>query len=77
VYVPRKQDDSQGTIALIFGILGCFYILPCIGGIIAISMGNNAKGSSQGSIAVALGWISTCINILTVLGLSLFFFLWW
>lgn len=77
VYAPGKQDDSQGTIALIFGILGCLYILPCIGGIIAIAMGNNAKGSSQGSIAVALGWVSTCINILMVLTLSLLFFMFW
>ena len=75
VYVPRKQDDSQGTIALIFGILGCLGILPCIGGIIAIVVGNNAKGSSQGSIAVTLGWISICLSIVAIIGLTFTF--WW
>ncbi|MHA1530474.1 MAG: zinc-ribbon domain-containing protein [Candidatus Heimdallarchaeota archaeon] len=74
-YVPRKQDDSQGTIALIFGILACVGILPCIGGIIAISVGNNAKGSSSGSIAVTLGWISICLQIVATIVLTSIF--WW
>ncbi len=76
-YVPRKQDDSQGIIALIFGILGCLGILPCIGGIIAIAVGNNAKGSSVGSIAVTLGWISICITIAASIVLAMSFFWWW
>lgn len=74
-YVPGKQDDSQGTIALIFGILACVGILPCIGGIIAISVGNNAKGSSSGSIAVTLGWISICLQIVATIVLTSIF--WW
>ncbi|TET29749.1 MAG: zinc ribbon domain-containing protein [Candidatus Heimdallarchaeota archaeon] len=76
VYVPRKQDDSQGTIALIFGILACVGILPCIGGIIAISVGNKAKGSSTGSIAVTLGWITICLNIIGIIVLAISF-MWW
>lgn len=76
VYVPRRQDESQGTIALIFGILACVGILPCIGGIIAISVGNNAKESSTGSLAVTLGWISICLHIIAIIGLSLSF-MWW
>jgi len=77
VYVPRKRDDSQGTIALIFGILACVGILPCIGGIIAISVGNNAKGSSTGSIAVTLGWISICLNIIYGIIVLIISFMFW
>ncbi|MBK5114572.1 MAG: zinc ribbon domain-containing protein [Candidatus Heimdallarchaeota archaeon] len=72
----RKQDDSQGTIALIFGILACVGILPCIGGIIAVIVGNNAKGSSNGSTGVTLGWISICLNIVAIIAISVSFF-WW
>ena len=75
VYVPRKRDDSQGTIALIFGILSCVGILPCIGGIIAISVGNNSKGSSNGSLAVTLGWISICLQIVATIVLTSIFWL--
>lgn len=62
---PRRTDDSSGTIALIFGILACTGILPCIGSLIAIIVGSSAKneGSSSGQAGFILGWVSCCLNI--------------
>ncbi|MBK5114109.1 MAG: zinc ribbon domain-containing protein, partial [Candidatus Heimdallarchaeota archaeon] len=34
VYTPKSSDDNTGIISLIFGILSCVGILPCIGGIV-------------------------------------------
>ncbi len=76
VYVPQKQDDSQGTIALIFGILGCVGVLPCIGSIVAIIVGNQAKNNSNASLGVTLGWIAICLNIIGIL-IFVFSFMWW
>jgi len=76
VYVPQRQDDSQGTIALIFGILGCVGVLPCIGSIVAIIVGNQAKNSSNASLGVTLGWIAVCLNIIGIL-IFAFSFMWW
>jgi hypothetical protein len=76
VYVPQKRDDSQGTIALIFGILACAGVLPCIGSIVAIIVGNQAKHSSNASLAVTLGWIGVCIQIVGIVVFAITFF-WW
>ena len=55
-----KESDTNGTIALIFGILG-FFILPIIGSIIAIIFGAIARSrdrdSSTGRVGVVLGII--------------------
>jgi hypothetical protein len=77
VVPPRRQDNSQGTLALVFGILACVGILPCIGSIIAIIVGNNAKGTSSGSIGVTLGWISICINLIAAIAIGVSFFFWY
>ncbi|MHA1376290.1 MAG: hypothetical protein ACTSR7_18585 [Promethearchaeota archaeon] len=57
---PRyyQQSNTNGTVALIFGILG-FFILPIIGSIIAIIFGAIARSrdpdSSTGKAGVVLG----------------------
>ncbi len=82
VYTSQKKDDSSGLISLIFGILGCIGILPCIGSIIAIFMGHSAKrkGESQySSIGVILGYIGICLYVIGgIIGLILWFTgIWW
>ena len=75
------NDTSMGTISLIFGIIGCLNILPCIGPIIAIITGYNAKntaGEGNGKIGKLLGWLAVLIVPLAliitfvVLGLTVF-----
>ena len=80
--MPDPQDTSTGTLSLIFGILGCLQILPCIGPIIAIITGYSSKGTageSNGRIGRILGWLSVCIipiaAVIIVL-LGYFVFLW-
>ena len=62
---PKKSDDSSGLVALIFGILACAGVLPCVGSIIAIAVGSSARedGNSMGNTGYILGWISCCCNI--------------
>ncbi len=80
--MPDPQDTSTGTLSLIFGILGCLQILPCIGPLIAIITGYSSKGTageSNGRIGRILGWLSVCIipiaaTIVVLLGY--FVFLW-
>ncbi|MFW9924542.1 MAG: hypothetical protein ACFFDW_14760 [Candidatus Thorarchaeota archaeon] len=77
-YTPTKRNsssDSAGIIALIFGILAILGILPCIGSIIAITVGSSAKndGSTAGQVGLILGWVSCCIPILIIV----FFFAFW
>ena len=79
--MPDPQDTSTGTLSLIFGILGCLQILPCIGPIIAIITGYSSKGTageSNGRIGRILGWLSVCIipiaaTIVVLLGYFVFF----
>ena len=82
VYTPQKKDDSTGLISLIFGILGCIGFLPCIGSIVAIILGHNAKskGESQyGSIGLTLGYIGIGLYVIGgIIGLILWFTgIWW
>jgi len=78
VYTPQRQDDSSGIISLIFGILGCVGILPCIGPIIAIIVGNQAKnkGETQYSqIGIVLGYIGLVLSIIgIIIGIVFAFF---
>lgn len=70
VYTPQKKDDSTGLISMIFGILSCIGFLPCIGSIVAIILGHNAKskGESQyGSIGLVLGYIGIGIYVVGVI----------
>ncbi len=79
--MPDPQDTSTGTLSLIFGILGCLQILPCIGPIIAIITGYSSKGTageSNGRIGRILGWLSVCIipiaaTIVVLLGFFVFY----
>ncbi len=69
VYTPQKKDDSTGLISLIFGILSCIGFLPCIGSIVAIVMGHNAKskGESQyGSIGLVLGYLGIGLYVVGI-----------
>ncbi|MFW9924797.1 MAG: DUF4190 domain-containing protein [Candidatus Thorarchaeota archaeon] len=62
--MPDPHDTSMGTMSLIFGILGCLQILPCIGPLIAIITGYSSKGTageSNGRIGRILGWLAVCI----------------
>lgn len=70
VYIPQKTQRSSssstaGLVALIFGILGCVGVLPCIGSCVAIVAGASARndGDTAGKIGLILGWISTCMYI--------------
>lgn len=61
-----KKESSMGTISLIFGILGCIGILPCLGSIIAIIAGFAGRGTtdeSNAKIGLILGWIGCCLYI--------------
>ena len=65
--MPDRSDTSMGTISLIFGILGCVQILPCIGPVIALITGYAAKGTagaSNGRIGRILGWLMICFPII-------------
>lgn len=67
--MPDPQDTSTGTISLIFGILGCIQVLPCIGPIIAIITGYSAKGTageSNGRIGRILGWLMLCLPLIGI-----------
>ena len=82
VYTSQKKDDSSGLISLIFGILGCIGILPCIGSIIAIFMGHSAKrkGESQySSIGLILGYLGAGLYVVSIIGVVIYFFIigWW
>lgn len=72
---PRKQDDSEviGSIALIFAILGIVGVLPCIGTIVGLILGGNAKnkGNKNGSIAFTIS-ILTIFGGLLLIGIILF-----
>ena len=80
--MPSSSDTSTGTISLIFGILGCLQILPCIGPIIAIITGYSSKGTagaSNGRIGRILGWLAVCfvpIAVGILLILNYLVFLW-
>ncbi len=78
VYTPQRQDDSSGIISLVFGILGCVGILPCIGSIIAIILGNQAKnkGETQYSqIGLVLGYIGLVLSVIgIIIGIVFAFF---
>jgi len=80
--MPDPQDTSTGTLSLIFGILGCLQILPCIGPIIAIITGYSSKGTAgeaNGRIGRILGWLTICFVPIVagiILLLGFFVFLW-
>ncbi|HUU77277.1 MAG TPA: hypothetical protein VMX55_02950 [candidate division Zixibacteria bacterium] len=62
--MPEKSDTSMGTLSLIMAILGCVQILPCIGPLLAIIFGRQARGTageSTGKIGKILGWITLCL----------------
>ena len=74
---PRKQDDSEvvGSIALVFAILGLIGVLPCIGTLIGLILGGNAKnkGNRNGSIAFGISMF-TIIGGLVLIGIILSLF---
>ncbi|MHA1461831.1 MAG: hypothetical protein ACTSPM_01970 [Candidatus Heimdallarchaeota archaeon] len=67
--MTNPQDTTMGTVALIFGILGCLNVLPCIGPIVALFTGYAAKGTageSNGKIGRILGWLMLCIPLIGI-----------
>ena len=79
--MPDPNDTSMGTLSLIFGILGCVGILPCIGALIAVITGRSSRGTageSNGRIGGILGWIGMCIYIIAavMIPLAIFVFSW-
>jgi hypothetical protein len=55
-----KKESSMGTVALIFGILGCIGIIPCLGSLVAIIAGHAGKNTtdeSNAKVGRILGWI--------------------
>jgi len=66
VYVrkPSSASSTEGIVALVFAILSCVGVIPCIGAIIAITLGQKERESSAGSTAFVLGWISCGLNII-------------
>jgi len=78
--MPEKSDTSMGTISLIFGILGCVSVLPCIGPIVALITGYAARGTageSNGRIGRILGWIMLCLPLIAfIVWIILVFVLW-
>lgn len=78
--MPDSSGTSMGTLSLVFGILGCVNILPCIGPIVALITGYMAKGTageSNGRIGRILGWIMLCLPLIAlVVWIILVFVLW-
>jgi hypothetical protein len=69
-YTPSKSSDNTGMISLIFGILSCVGILPCIGGIVAIITGHSArsKGDTQyAQIGLILGYLSVVLQVIGII----------
>lgn len=70
--MSKSSDTTMGTMSIIFAILGILQILPCIGPIIAIITGGQAKGTageSMGRTGRILGWLTICfvpIIVITV-----------
>jgi hypothetical protein len=67
--MPEPQDTTTGTLALIFGILGCVNILPCLGPLLALIFGYSSRGTAgegNGRIGRILGWLAICIVPLAV-----------
>ncbi|NHJ06105.1 MAG: hypothetical protein EAX90_14860 [Candidatus Heimdallarchaeota archaeon] len=78
--MPEKSDTSMGTISLIFGILGCVSVLPCIGPVVALITGYAARGTAgetNGRIGRILGWIMLCLPLIVfIVWIILVFVLW-
>ncbi|MGC9780857.1 MAG: hypothetical protein HZR80_16560 [Candidatus Heimdallarchaeota archaeon] len=58
--MSKSSDTTMGTVSLIFAILGCVQVLPCVGPLIAIITGYMSKGTageSNGRIGRILGWL--------------------
>jgi len=76
VYIPntRPRNSSEGTLALIFAILSCVGILPCLGSILAITLGQKAADTPTGTTAVILGWITFALYVIAII-ISIIFYI--
>ncbi len=74
------RDTTMGTVSLIFAILGCVQVLPCIGPLVAVITGYMAKGTageSNGRIGRILGWLMICAPLIVFgIWVILVFVLW-
>lgn len=79
--MPEKSDTTMGLLALIFGILGCLNVVPCIGPIVALVTGYASKGTAgeaNGRIGRILGWLAICfipiaVGIVMILNFLVFY----
>ena len=78
--MSKSSDTTMGTVSIIFAILGCVQILPCIGPIVAIITGymaNGTAGESNGRIGRILGWLMVCAPLIVlIVWIILVFVLW-
>ena len=70
----RPRNSSEGTLALIFAILSCVGILPCLGSILAITLGQKAADTPTGTTAVILGWITFALYVIAII-ISIIFYI--
>ena len=69
--MSKSSDTTMGTVSIIFAILGVLQILPCVGPIVAIIAGGQARGTageSSGRIGRIIGWLTICIVPIIVVG---------
>ncbi|MBD3191804.1 MAG: zinc-ribbon domain-containing protein [Candidatus Heimdallarchaeota archaeon] len=68
---PRTQEsNTMGIISLIFGILGCVGVLPCIGSLVAIVtgfMGKDHPEDSMAKIGLILGFLGCCAWLIGII----------
>ena len=84
-YPPTpRQTNGKAIAALILAILGLIGVLPLIGSILGIVLGNGARaeirdsyGAQEGDglaqAGVIVGWIGVAFAVLAVLSLCVFF----
>lgn len=76
-YYVKKESNTNGIVALVLGLLGCF-VIPCVGSIIAIIFGTIGKqkddNPSMAQAGLILGILGLCgwVILLFVIFLPIF-----
>ncbi len=74
-YRPRS-NNTNGTVALIFGLLGLFGVIPVVGSIIGIALGAIGKNKDDDPKMAKAGLIIGIIGIVVWIAFYLWLFSW-
>ena len=74
-YRPRS-DNSNGIVALIFGLLGLFGIIPIVGSIVGIALGAIGKNKDDDPRMAKAGLVLGIIGIVAWIAVYLWLFSW-